>query len=229
MRPIWLRTVWSLNLALVGRRPDFSRPLSMKFAVTELKGDWKWHHDSFELRQYWHKSLICHRCMASRVLSQGQVFVNDVLPEQPCPLILLEGFHVRWLFPGCTIGTCKGLFARAFWSSPRLPELRRWCTMHTNNLGIFQVETAEALLFLAETECRQNPDLTMNQALQVSYNAFRRWCTANKIRCSVRPWKLTHFHLGKEPATPTQHPWVNFKAFNARVVLGWAADACLKI
>ena len=93
--------------------------------------------------------------------------------------------------------------------------------MHNMNLGVFQVETAEGLLYLAETDCKQHPGMTMAAALRSSYNEFRRWCTAQKISCSVRAWKHTHFHLGEDPAKPTAHPWVNFKAYNARCVLAW--------
>ena len=102
--------------------------------------------------------------------------------------------------------------------------LRRWCSMHVLNLGVYLIAVAEGILFLAETECRLG-SITMPQALRCSYDSFRAWRSANRIACSVRPWKLTHFHLGENPATPTQHPWLNLKAYNARCVLGWLADS----
>ncbi|CAE7361303.1 unnamed protein product, partial [Symbiodinium microadriaticum] len=213
LRPVLLRAVWSLNLALQGRRPGNSRPLSMKFATCEIKGDWKFYVETFELRQWYTCNRICHRCNAANVENKGPLFsnfgtafrqndtmafINEVLPDQPSPLVLLSGFHVRWL---------------------------RWCLMHNCNLGLFQVETAEALLLLAETACLHDPNLTMQGALKQSYKAFKTWCRAEKVSCTVRPWKITQFHLGKDPREPTQHPWINFKAYNARCVLAFVAAA----
>ena len=120
-------------------------------------------------------------------------FILHVLPDQPCPLINLDGFHIR---------------------------LIKWCTMRVNNLGIYQVVTAEGLLAAAEAHGQNG--------FRDTYNAFRRWCTAKRISCSVRAWKLKHFHLGPDPMNPTQHPWVNFKAYNCRVVLGWLSDTRLQ-
>ena len=172
-----------------------------------------WFRDLFQLKNSYHANCICFRCNASRTSEHGVVwthfgaqfhefstmtFINHVLPAQPSPLILLEGFNVRFL---------------------------RFCLMHVLNLGIYQVEDAEGLLWLAQTDCLLHENLTLHDALKKSYNAFRRWCTLHQVKCSVRPWKLSHFHLGKDPLRPTQHPWINFKAYNARCVLAWLAEA----
>ncbi|CAE7231239.1 unnamed protein product [Symbiodinium sp. CCMP2456] len=187
LRPVLLRAVWSLNLALQGRRPGNSRPLSMKFATCEMKGDWKWFVETFEVRQWYNCNRICHRCNAANTASKGPLFtdfgtafrqidtmafINEVLPEQPSPLVLLHGFHVRWL---------------------------RWCLMHNLNLGIFQVETAEALLLLAETACLHDPSLTMQGALKQSYKAFKTWCRAEKAALSAGEFLQQLEQLPNEP------------------------------
>ena len=86
LRPILERAVWSLNLALEARRPPVgmrsqygvgrlataraqqSPSLSASFAVTEVRGDWKWIVELFQLTHHWWKAgRICFRCEAARI------------------------------------------------------------------------------------------------------------------------------------------------------------------
>ena len=171
---------------------------------------------------YWKTRFICFKCYAKKTLTvsagermaQGNLytcfgsdfgarstndFICDVLPENPVPLILLHGFHVDWL---------------------------KFCLMHTLHLGVYLVLVAEGLLFLAEKQVTDYGGSVV-EALRSSYNKFRRWCRSSKIVCSTRAWRLHQFHLGPDPQHPTEHPWLNIKAYNARCVLAWLAESWL--
>jgi len=42
--------------------------LAIKFAVTQVKGDWKWLVEIFSLWNcYWKTGRTCHRCKAARL------------------------------------------------------------------------------------------------------------------------------------------------------------------
>lgn len=136
LQPMWQRACWSLNLAFHGTRPQRSldnypisqralampEKLSARFCCTEIKGDWKWIVEQFELfGHYWKSVKICHKCPACRIPSKGPIFtdftrswplrsttefVRECLPIRKNPLIHLEGFHVdllnlglQWQFP----------------------------------------------------------------------------------------------------------------------------------
>ena len=50
------------------KRATSSPDLSSKFAITEIKGDWKWLVELFALfGHYWKSGAICHRCCAARI------------------------------------------------------------------------------------------------------------------------------------------------------------------
>ena len=134
LRPILKRAVWSLKLAYQCQRPTASiaandgftltkRALEMgnrqpklckRFAVTEIKGDWKWIVELFETwDHYWKAGRICYKCNSSRITSRGPLYVNfghpwvlrttqqfisECLPQEPNPLVTLPGFHVEMLY-----------------------------------------------------------------------------------------------------------------------------------
>ena len=109
MRPILERAVWSLNWALAARRPPVGMrsqygigrlaaaraqqfaSLSASFAVTEIRGDWRWIVKLFQLMHHWWKAgRICHRCEAARIpkpLCSLVIFIVD-------SHILLAGFKL---------------------------------------------------------------------------------------------------------------------------------------
>ena len=209
---------------MTGQHPK-GYPLARCFAACELKGDWHWFLDLFELRDYWKTRKICFKCHARKTLTRSVgesrdavnpsmlytnfggdfgrrntvEFIQHCLPLAPVPLILLQGFHVCWL---------------------------RWCIMHALNLGIYQILAAEGLLFLAEKSVSEHGG-SIAVCLKSLYNDFRRFCTRAGVHCSTRAWKLKDFHLGKDPASPTEHPWINLKAYNCRCVLAWLAVSLL--
>ena len=112
LRPILHRAVWSLNLSRLSRHPQKA------FCVSELKGDWKWHFDVFQFKRYWRAAWICHACNAVRLPRCGGrmytdfgnydaftetttvQFIAQGLPPRPTPLICLDGFSVKLLWPG---------------------------------------------------------------------------------------------------------------------------------
>ena len=86
MRPAYHRAAWSFSCAFYARRPQRGPgglvteltcqqqrlqrdhpELVRSFAVTEYKGDWKFHRECFQLTRTWKCGRICHRCPAARI------------------------------------------------------------------------------------------------------------------------------------------------------------------
>ena len=44
---------------------------TLRFVITELKGDWEWHCDALSLRRSWRNQQFCWRCDTSKVASDG--------------------------------------------------------------------------------------------------------------------------------------------------------------
>ena len=61
--PLYLAIVESLNAAFDGLTPD-NRPLGRKFAVTQIKGDWEYHFQTWRLKRWWKTRWCCWRCDA---------------------------------------------------------------------------------------------------------------------------------------------------------------------
>ena len=102
---------------------------------------------------------------------------------------------------------------------------RRWCAMHTLNLGIYPVALAEGLLVLTECwitkslDAERNAEDALDQGLKEMFVRFKMWTRANRITCSMRQWKRATLHI--KECDNTVFPWMLVKAFNARVVLAW--------
>ena len=62
--PLYLALVKSLNAAFDGLMPD-GRQLGRKFCVTQYKGDWEYHWQTWRLTRYWRTRYICWRCDAA--------------------------------------------------------------------------------------------------------------------------------------------------------------------
>ena len=91
--------------------------------------------------------------------------------------------------------------------------------MHTLNLGLYHVINAEGLIMLAEHRAQQW-HCTFSESLKHLYHDFRTWTNASHISCSHREWKINHLHMENSDHVKT-FPWLNSKAYNARVILGW--------
>ena len=62
--PIYRRIVQSMwQLYEHGLQVDGK---TLRFCVTELKGDWEWHYDALSLKRSWRNSQFCWRCEASK-------------------------------------------------------------------------------------------------------------------------------------------------------------------
>ena len=97
--------------------------------------------------------------------------------------------------------------------------------MHTMQLGIYLMVNAEGLLTLAEMRVKCGEAASWEAALKSLFYDFKRWCSANRIRCSQRIRNVRSFHCGDNLSHPTDYPWINCKAFNSRCLLAWLADA----
>lgn len=232
LRPVWHRVAWSLNIAFTGRKPQHGpnmEPLSkraqevagqeiaggQKFALTEIRGDWKWHLEVFELSTWWSCNRICHQCPATRVpgrliysrfgrrggwpIRTTGNFLLDCCPSQPVPLVCVTGFHMLLL---------------------------KWCSMHVNNLGIVQRLLASVMLELVERGVWGAPGLGQDALLKLCYDDFRRWANASKIRHSQRVFTAKALHMTTRAGRP-DYCYLNNKAYNGRVVLAFLSERAL--
>ena len=104
---LYLAIVESLNHAFYGVSPE-GEVLPHKFAVCEIKGDWEYHYQTFQLKKYWKTRYICWRCQAENhadaihsfvdlsdhptwqatEISHNDWLVNVVKPHDVCVLVL---------------------------------------------------------------------------------------------------------------------------------------------
>ena len=122
----------------------------LKFAVCELRGDWLWHRQVWRFKSSWKggaKVSVCFCCEGAvshcdrnpnmiyyNVLENSPVwttqhshtdFIAKELPARdPCPLLLLRGFHYTMI---------------------------RFCSMHTVNLGLCYTINGSALLLISNS------------------------------------------------------------------------------
>ena len=98
--------------------------------------------------------------------------------------------------------------------------------MHTCNLGLFTILNAEGLVMLAEHRATVW-HCTFDEALRHLYQDFRSWTHMNRASCSHRLWRAKHLHIENHDGVST-FPWLNAKAYNARVILAWLAATSFK-
>ena len=104
--PLFAAIVRSLNAAFYGRTPN-GASLPHKFCVTQYKGDWEFHWQTWRLARYWKTRYICWRCDAENhhlarhsmadvseapswratELSHNQFVVSCMKPDEICTLI----------------------------------------------------------------------------------------------------------------------------------------------
>lgn len=96
--------------------------------------------------------------------------------------------------------------------------------MHTNQLGLYHIANAEGLLMLA-TNMEKRWGCSLEDALAHLYNDFKFWCQQKKITCSQRRWSVKKLNL--MDSSGPQFPTLVTKAYNARIILAFLADACM--
>ena len=100
--------------------------------------------------------------------------------------------------------------------SPML-QLRRGCSMHILNLGILQTLVADAIIYLCENEIYGAPATDLDQCLKHAFKAFKGWCSTNRVGCSQRLFTSRSLHVA-------EYPFINAKAHNCRILIGWLAE-----
>ena len=156
--------------------------LSTKYACVEYKGDWEWHVFQWQFVTFWRAKEVCHLCRATRLANHGAPFtmfghrwtrrsqsecVLRCMPERPCPLLLVPGWH---------------------------QQLVRFCCMHVLNLGIYQGLCAEALLWMAQ-HGTFNAGADLDAQLREAFRAFKSWAKASHIYCSGRMFTSKRLHV----------------------------------
>ena len=74
--PLYLAVVNSLNSIFD------DNPLGFKFMVTQIKGDWEYHWQTFRLNRYWKTKFICWRCNAANT-PDAEHSCFDVMTDEP--------------------------------------------------------------------------------------------------------------------------------------------------
>ena len=229
MRPIYHRTMWSLQAAFAGRRPQAGPPgdenniparhkkkppqLEKSFAVVEHKGDWEYHVGCWNLKTYWRTNALCHVCSAARRAEHGVPFTMFGHPwrrrtaRESLMLSMGDAPNPMILIPGFH------------------PSIIRFCSMHVLALGIYQTLAAEVLLWMSEHKvfC-DRPQAGLDEHLRYAFHNFKEWQTREHVTCSGRVFTSKRLHV-----SPGDFPWLGYKAFNCRVVLAWLAAARLLI
>ena len=98
-------------------------------------------------------------------------------------------------------------------------DVRKHCSMHICNLGLFMVLNAEGMTILGEHRAWRW-GCTFQEAQDSIFGDFKQFCVANKIRCSQRRWKI---HTVSSKGVP-EYIFLVAKAFNARVILAFLSD-----
>ena len=94
MNEVWKRLTWSLNSCFEGINPTIgwdSQPLrgsdleragkplthqNLKFSLTEYRGDWEWHRDTWRPLASWISTDICFKCPCRAKGDPGYVYTN---------------------------------------------------------------------------------------------------------------------------------------------------------
>jgi hypothetical protein len=242
LRVIFSVVAWSMRFALLGFFPvtDFKgqpwpagskralvagRPLAgrWRWAYCEIRGDLKFHKETFRFVRNYNRVACCERCRATkrpvflrvdgrRVNVLFSDFRNDpewartelthseFLAEHPLPgrspLCSIPGFH---------LATVRG------------------DVMHIVLLGISLWAVASCLLEL----CRERAfgDIPFTAMLRKAYADFKTFIRSVGAACSQPVF--TPSKLGVERLTENTHyPTFKGKAWNTRCVVAWLADFC---
>ena len=213
---------WSLNVGFRGIYPtqgpfgeDFSkrrvraggRIFGGPFALSEWRGDWKWHREILDLRQHYSSNCICLFCRATKSRGAFQYARFDVFQQtgfRPFSSAEFVAHALKNYVPPicCIIG-----FA------PRMISL---CTMHTSNLGLCSLLNAGALLGLLDRNFFGLTSEPLSHRLRVVTIRFRSWCSAMRI-----PQSQSWLTVGMLHLSDTAAPELTLKAYHARVFLAF--------
>ena len=223
--PIFRALVWSCNLAFQGAFPTRG-PLGedwMKsrrrgkapgsplhggpYAVCELRGDWKWHRETFLFRRHYAANAICMFCNASKRPGENQ-FTNFLEFEKTGfhPFSTAEFFQRslgRYISPLCML---VGF----------LPRMVALCSMHSSNLGLCAWLNAGALLGLLDRAFFGATTMALADRLKVVTLRFRRWCSALSI-----PQSQPYITIGMLHLSESMPPELTLKAYHARLFLAF--------
>jgi hypothetical protein len=189
------------------RKMVAGRPLAngLRGAVTEIKGDWKWHCEVFGVNS-WSMTHICHECPAStrhpflytdvrdaphwRLLPTRHEYLMTQTRFRLCPLSHLQGFHVQML---------------------------KKCQMHMMHLGLGLLVNGNAMLELCEEGYFGSVEMPMGHRIYMCYGDFKAWCSQNGVHCTQPPFGAKC--LGSLPVE------LDTRAYNSRCISGYLAEA----
>ncbi|CAL1139825.1 unnamed protein product, partial [Cladocopium goreaui] len=223
---VWKRLTWSLESAFEGLHPMTGvggKPLSQheqscagqplsrsgaKWALTELRGDWEFHVQTWRPRASWQANRVCFRCPALAKSTQPSYLYWNHHGEEcgwESEEYGLAGFMAHALKD---TNLCPLLTLSMF----RHPSILRWCTMHTLNLGLVFSANGGSLILLAE-------DLgyfgagDFDDRLDAAYKHFVAYCRSRHISHSQPPF------TPKMVKKKTGEVLLTAKAYNGRIIV----------
>ena len=197
MRPIWSFICWSLNSCYIGKTPvtdvngklwtttsHLCQPgseLPFRARLWELRGDWKWHHQTIGMRSTWMSQLVCHQCGASKTMPPNLTYADFRAEPQWLHTVRDHDAFIRDQLPADRL--CNPILYAIGFDYRSI----RWCSMHAVNLGIglhanggcFHELLAQGY-FPGETETIRFSN---------AFREFRTWCRSNQISCSQSMFK----------------------------------------
>ena len=220
--PLFKFVCWSLGFLEKGTLPDhdydgkprrskFEKNLNETFALTEIRGDWKYVVDMLGLAASYNRRNICHRCAATQKhgpLGFGQFgldaawvstersnadFVRTCLPNL-CdslvnPLVFRPDFHVT---------NVKG------------------DVMHVAHLGVGLYTNGSGMVFLMRSGLLG--DGTKENHLKLLWNLFKAWRKANRITVSIPSFRSYCLHDNESQV------WYHSKAWHSRIITSFLSS-----
>ena len=200
--PLWkflVSSIWKMN-------PN-------QYAVTEIRGDWRFFVDTFNMKATPSSTCICFKCRATmhnyasfgpaaawtETMRSTRDFVENVIPEldhpDTCALVWLPRFHIDMIRP---------------------------CWLHTAHLGVGLFTNGSAMKLMLDRGLfgqGETKDVQMR-------NMFVRFQTWRKEKCiSVAMPRFKGFLLKEQPL---QQVFYHSKAWHGRVLTSFLADIMTK-
>ena len=192
---------WSFEAMFLGAYPSLSptgQPLPAsrrpgqplpggRFALVELRGDWKWHLEFLRLRRSHASNRLCFLCDAAKSAGDQQYTNFETFPES-FPLASTSKFI------NCSLGPYVNPLLLV--TGVCAPHMVAYCSMHVSNLGILQWCNAATVVKLLSLNFFGPPGAPLAHKLAVLTTRFRKWCNLHDIPYPVA-LRLVFFFFGR--------------------------------
>lgn len=200
LAPVWRFLQWSINCLYKNEHPCrdvdgkawdpqlAGTPLfpgeDYRFRLTEIRGDWKWLQETWNIRSHWRSDRVCHRCRATKCTT-CPLYNFDENPAWAATALNFEMFmdeEIKMADPHLnSLLWCHGFHFL----------MLRPCSMHAIHLGVGLDLNGSTLRTLLDHGVYGPPPL--RQQLATAWARFREWRYVHGIACSqpqFRPYML---------------------------------------